>query len=185
VYLTNFTLEEHITAAGLEVKVERQYYLLVPADRDVHVPGASGQAVGQRVEDYERVPLANLDTVASGALVEVDLVIESKNDYEYLLFEDMKPAGFEPVELTSGYTQNGLGAYMELRDERVAFFVRWLARGRHSISYRLRAETPGRFAALPAQASAMYAPELRGNSEEIRLVVEDEAVEEGSPPEGG
>jgi alpha-2-macroglobulin len=37
----------------------------------------------------------------------------------------------------------------------------------------LRAEIPGRFSALPTQASAMYAPELRGNSEEIKLGVED------------
>ena len=83
------------------------------------------------------------------------------------------PAGFEPVDLRSGYTANALGAYVEFRDERVVFFVRWLARGRHSASYRMRAEIPGRFSALPARAQAMYAPELRGNSRGIRLRVED------------
>jgi uncharacterized protein YfaS (alpha-2-macroglobulin family) len=62
---------------------------------------------------------------------------------------------------------------MELRDEKVTFFVRHLARGKHSIAYRLHAETPGKFSALPAVAQAMYAPELRGNSEEIKLKVED------------
>jgi hypothetical protein len=55
----------------------------------------------------------------------------------------------------------------------VAFFARTLARGKHSVSYRLRAEIPGRFDALPARAEAMYAPELRANSDEIRLGVED------------
>ncbi len=88
-------------------------------------------------------------------------MIESKNDYEYILFEDMKAAGFEPVALQSGYNGNELGAYIELRDNRVALFVRNLARGKHSVSYRLRAEIPGQFSALPTQASAMYAPELR------------------------
>ena len=100
-------------------------------------------------------------------------MIESKNDYEYLMFEDMKPAGFEAVEQRSGYGATGLPAYVEYRDNRVAFFVRQLARGRHSVSYRLRAEIPGRFSALPTQATAMYAPELRGNSEEIKLGVVD------------
>ena len=64
-------------------------------------------------------------------------------------------------------------AYRELRDDRVTFFVRRLARGRHSVSYRMRAEVPGRFSALPTVGYAMYAPELKGNSDEIKLVVED------------
>jgi uncharacterized protein YfaS (alpha-2-macroglobulin family) len=62
---------------------------------------------------------------------------------------------------------------MELRDNRVAMFVRQLPRGRHSITYRLRAEIPGSFSALPAKASGMYAPELAGNSDEMKLTVED------------
>jgi uncharacterized protein YfaS (alpha-2-macroglobulin family) len=172
-YLTNFTLEDPITKAGLEVKVERKYYKLMPVEKQIKVEGSRGQAVDQRVEKYQRVPLENLATLKSGDLVEIELEIESKNDYEYIIFEDMKAAGFEPVELRSGYTNNGLGAYTEFRDERVAFFVRWLARGNHSISYRLRAETPGKFSALPAKAHAMYAPELKGNSDEIKLKIED------------
>jgi len=101
------------------------------------------------------------------------LEFESKNDYEYIMFEDMKAAGFEPVDVRSGYTANGLGAYMELRDNRVAFFVRRLMRGHNSIAYRMRAEIPGRFSALPTRASAMYAPELKANSDEIKLRIAD------------
>ncbi len=172
-YLTNFTLEDPIAAAGLEVKVQRQFYRLKPVDKSVPVAGGHGQAVDQKVEKYEREKLADLSTLKSGDLVEIELEIESKNDYEYLLFEDMKPAGFEPVEVRSGYSNNGLGAYMELRDNRVSFFVRWLARGKHSVSYRMRAEIPGQFSALPATASAMYAPELKGNSNEFKLRVSD------------
>jgi len=55
----------------------------------------------------------------------------------------------------------------------VCFFVRTLARGKHSLSYRMRAEIPGQFSALPAKAAAMYAPELKGNSDEIKLAIED------------
>jgi len=85
----------------------------------------------------------------------------------------MKAAGFEPVEVRSGYSRKGLRAYVEFRDERVCFFVRRLARGRHSMSYRMRAEIPGRFSALPARAYAMYAPELKANSDEIKLSITD------------
>ena len=77
--------------------------------------------------------MANLAELKSGDLVEIELEIDSKNDYEYLVFEDMKPAGFEPVDLRSGYTGNDLGAYVEFRDNRVVFFARTLARGKHSV----------------------------------------------------
>ena len=40
--------------------------------------------------------------------VEVELDIENKNDYEYLVFEDGKAAGLEPVEIQSGYNGNEL-----------------------------------------------------------------------------
>jgi len=172
-YLTNFTLEDHITRAGLEIKVNRKVYQLVKVDKKIKAEGARGQAVDQKVEKYERKELKDLATVTSGDLVEVELTVESKNDYEYIVFEDMKAAGFEAVNVRSGYSANGLGAYMELRDERVTFFVRRLARGKNSISYRLRAEIPGKFSALPTKASAMYAPELKANSDEIKLKIVD------------
>ncbi len=172
-YLTYFTLEDHIARAGLEVKVNRKVYKLIRDDKTIDVAGSRGQAVGQRVEKYRREELKDMDTLKSGDLVEVELEIDSKNDYEYLIFEDMKAAGFEPVEVRSGYGGNAMGAYMELRDNRTSFFVRSLLRGKHSAAYRLRAEIPGKFSALPAKASAMYAPELRGNSNEIKLQIRD------------
>ncbi|MDP1796462.1 MAG: alpha-2-macroglobulin, partial [Planctomycetaceae bacterium] len=172
-YLTNFTLEDHIEKAGLEVKVQRKYYKLTRVDKEVDAAGSRGQAVKEKVEKYVRTELENLATVTSGDLVEVELEIDSKNDYEYLVFEDMKASGFEPLEVRSGYAGNSLGAYVEYRDERVAFFVKQLPRGQHSMKYRLRAEIPGKFSALPTKASAMYAPELRGNSDEIKLQIVD------------
>ena len=53
-------------------------------------------------------------------------------------------------------------------------FLRRLARGRHSVSYRVRAEIPGTFSALPTIAYAMYAPELKGNSDEIKIRIVDQ-----------
>ncbi len=172
-YSTNFTLEDPIAKAGLEIKVDRKFYKLLAVDKTIKAAGDRGQALDQKVEKYERQPLTDLATLKSGDLVEVELEIDSKNDYEYIIFEDMKAAGFEPVDVRSGYNGNDLNAYMELRDERVCFFTPSLARGKHSVSYRLRAEVPGRFSALPTRASAMYAPELRANSDEMKLNITD------------
>lgn len=170
-------MEDPIEKAGLEVKVERRIYKLVRDESaTATVAGNRGQAVDMKVEKYKRELLVQgaggvSPPVESGDLIEVELLIESKNDYESLLIEDWKAAGCEPVDVRSGYNGNELGAYAEFRDERVVFFVYRLARGTHSVSYRLRAETPGQFSALPARIEAMYAPELKGNSDENKVQI--------------
>ncbi|MDR2756982.1 MAG: alpha-2-macroglobulin, partial [Planctomycetaceae bacterium] len=174
VYLENFTLEDPIRKTGLEVKIERKIYKLVRDESaTTTVAGNRGQVFEQKVEKYKRQPTESFCDVVSGDLIEVELIIESKNDYESLLIEDKKPAGCEPVEVRSGYNGNELRAYVEFRDERVVFFVYRLARGKHSVTYRLRSEQPGEFSALPAVIEAMYAPELKGNSDENKVRIQD------------
>lgn len=170
-YLTNFTKEDPIDAAGLEIKIERRYYRLTPRESQQVVRTDRGQIRRQQSGAYERRELVSGEQIASGELIEVELIVESKNDYEYILLADPKAAGCEAVGVQSGYTGNALNAYVEYRDQEVTLFVARLARGRHSVSYRLRAEIPGQFSALPAVAAGMYAPELRGNSTEFKLEI--------------
>jgi uncharacterized protein YfaS (alpha-2-macroglobulin family) len=234
-----FSTGEPITPAGNEIFVKREYYKLVP-----HPTLLKGY-----VEDRE--PLDDGDTVTSGERVETILTIEAKNDYDYLMFEDLKPAGFEAVEVRSGenldahqlksstvkrnsstdnvheikrgesfatvakaygvsiaaleransgmnprslpigatiiipsrplpgddsdYTGETRGVYQELRDREVGLFIDHLPQGVWEIRYNFRAETPGQFHALPVVGGAMYVPEIRCNSAELRIKVGDKA----------
>jgi uncharacterized protein YfaS (alpha-2-macroglobulin family) len=168
-YLSYFTLEDSIKHAGLDLKVRRKYYKLVAVDSESQARGDKGQALKVSTEKYKRVKIDDLSKISSGDLIEIEFTIDSKNDYEYIVIDDGKPAGFEPVSILSGYTQNNLGAFVETRDKLTRFYVRRLARGKHSMSYRMRAVTPGKFTALPAIATGVYAPELRCNSDEFRV----------------
>lgn len=85
-----FSTEEPVTPAGNEIFVKREYYRLAP--KQTLLKG----------EAFERKLMRDGDAVRSGERVEVVLTIEAKNDYEYLVFEDRKPAGLEAVALTSG-----------------------------------------------------------------------------------
>ena len=170
-YLTVFSQEDMIPAAGLEVKARRKFYKLIEEKPDQQVAGSRGQVVTQRGLKYRREEIATDAPIKSGDLIEVELSIESKNDYEYVLIEDMKPAGFEPVEVRSGWSYEGLASYKEFRDEKVAFFAERLPRGTHNLCYRVKAEIPGCFSALPTKVEAMYAPELKGNSEEWKAKI--------------
>ncbi|MBL7223633.1 MAG: hypothetical protein ISS72_07260 [Candidatus Brocadiae bacterium] len=53
------------------------------------------------------------------------------------------------------------------------FFVSALGQGEHLLRYRLRAEIPGVFHALPTVLYGMYVPELRANSEECLIKIVD------------
>jgi uncharacterized protein YfaS (alpha-2-macroglobulin family)/tetratricopeptide (TPR) repeat protein len=202
-----FSQEEPIPARGSQVFVRREYYRLKP------VPTLLKGVL------YEKEKLEDGAVVKSGDRIEVLLTAEAKNHLEYLIFEDLKPAGFEAVQVKSGewmvarelkeneverrfvqggrreeilipgagaapwswqseegYTGRTQNLHQELRDRRVAFFADRLPQGVWELRYELRAETPGKFHALPALAQAMYVPEIRGNGEELRIEVVDEGA---------
>jgi len=184
-----FSLEEPLKPAGNEIFVRRQYFKLV--NHPTLLKGIVS----------ERVPLGDGETVKSGERVEVVLTVEAKNNYEYLLFEDLKPAGLEAVQLRSGqslyirelksgaltdknaslmnfgsatdFTGRSVWVYQELRDRKVALFIDRLPEGVWQLSYELRAEAPGAFHALPVLGHAMYVPEIRTNGAETRVRVVD------------
>jgi len=161
------SLEEPVKAAGNEIFVKRDYFRLAP--RPTLLKGVQ----------YDKVPLRDQESIASGERVEVVVTLETKNDYEYLLLEDLKPAGLEAVSLQSGYSLSATSArgsapvYQELRDRKVAMFIDRLGQGVWEIRYTLRAEVPGRFHALPLLAQAMYVPDVRANGDEVRIEVRE------------
>lgn len=163
IFAEYFTLEEGIKSAGNEIFVERTYEKLVRKD---------SKTTGVLAEDTY-VPIADGDTVVSGDELRVTLRIKSLNDYEYLVFEDAKPAGMEPVALQSGTVYAGFCSNMELRDQYVSFFVTRMPQGEHVVTYNCRAETPGVFHTMPTKGYAMYSPALRANSSEIVVKVVD------------
>lgn len=172
-YLTYFTLEEPITKAGNEIFVERSYE--IKSVKETLMKGLK--------EDWK--PLNDNDTVASGDRIRVTVMMEAKNHYEYLISEDYKPAGLEAVSLTSGAgsavkldaegreTGETVPLYQEFRDQKAVFFIDKLKQGKYLIRYELRAEVPGQFHAMPNQSHAMYVPEIRANSDEMRIEVRD------------
>jgi uncharacterized protein YfaS (alpha-2-macroglobulin family) len=136
------------------------------------LPDDRGQLLERQRSAYQRVLIDDLQALPVGTLVEVELQIDSKNDYEYLMIEERKAAGLEPVDTQSGYHwDGGQVVYREMREKHVAFFFERLSRGQHVLRYQLRSEVLGQFTALPAVISGMYAPELVGNSSDQDLRV--------------
>ncbi len=196
-----FSLEEPIKASGNAIAIKRRYFKLTrnPEVKPEQGAGAATTtapavasakiAVGGRgimppfprprpaeppKQEFTRTEIKDGATLVSSDLIEVELTLDADNDYSYLVFEDMKAAGLEAVDLRSGSAWgDGLCSNVELRDTKVALFVDHLPQGVRVLRYRMRAEIPGRFHALPTNGYAMYAPEVRAISDETRLSVKD------------
>ncbi|MDD5198897.1 MAG: alpha-2-macroglobulin family protein [Terrimicrobiaceae bacterium] len=161
-----FTLEHPIPAAGSELFVKREYFR--QASQLTLLDGYR----------FDRVPWKEGESAPTDQRVTVVLTLDAKNDLDYVLVEDLKPAGLEAVDVRSGGLvdaegMNGerLPVYCELRDRKVALFIRKLPQGTWAIRYDLRTETAGEFSALPVCGQAMYAPEIRCNGESRRVTI--------------
>ncbi len=125
-------------------------------------------------EERMLVPLPPGATVTSGEEIEVTLGFTTDDDHEWLMVEDPLPAGFEPVREYWGWwgwSWDYWYSSKEFHDDRVSISMSELRAGTHTVSYTMRAETPGDYHALPARAFNMYFPEIGANSAESRIKV--------------
>lgn len=133
---------ETITGHGLVV--QRTYRKL----------NAGAQAVPQVGE-----PLA----VRSGEVIEVTLKLSAEREFEYLMLEDPIPAGCEVPDQgrVSIWEWDYWWADRVVRDELVAFAITRLPKGTKEIKYKLVAQIPGEYCAMPTQVYNMYDPRVR------------------------
>ena len=162
--LNYFSLEDTFEPAGLEMRIRRNYYRLVPdEDASALLAGRGGSVRKERVLRYRKVPLKDGETVNPGDLLEVELISTAKNDYDYVVFEDSMPAGFEYENPVSGWMRGYWAApiYAAYRERGARFYLRNMARGESNVFYRIRAQLKGCVTALPAKGYGIYAPELK------------------------
>jgi len=130
-----------------------------------------------------------------GDVLRVELTISTSQQLSYVMIEDPLPSGAEPLDaslLTSSLAtqlrnqgtlptaeQDGVPAWWwtwfpdhtELRDDRAALFVTYLAPGVYHYSYLAQITAAGSYRALPAHIEAMYRPEVNGHSASQQLLV--------------
>jgi len=117
-------------------------------------------------------PLTDSNRPQVGDVVTVRLELTADRDYEYVHLKDMRAAGFEPVNVLSGYRfQGGMGYYESIKDASVNFFISHLRRGTYVFEYKLRVTNAGNFSNGITTFQCMYAPEFNAHSEGMRVRV--------------
>lgn len=140
--------------------VARNYYLLRP----------------QAMENGQlelRPTKASVDQAKAGDLVRVELTVTSDQDRQFVMIEDPIPSSCRITERTYIDTEdwNYWWSQTIVRDDRAAFFMRYLEKGVHKLTYTMRAEQIGTSHALPTAVSNMYDPSQSANGGENLLKV--------------
>ncbi len=157
-YIEYYSTEQDIPAVAEGIGIKRQYFRLTPKTN------ADGSITN------ERSPLEG--TIKQGEVFEVELDVSAVRNYEYMMLQDYIPAGCEFEK--DNKQQRGYYYYhwsnKEYRDDRLVVFFGSYS-GQQKIVYRLRAETPGSYTAMPARAEMMYFPEIHANSTQRSLQI--------------
>jgi len=145
---------DKITQADSNVKMEKSLFIKKNTDN------------GQKLTPAE--------TFHIGDLVTVRLVIHVDRDMDYIHIKDMRAAGFEPVNVLSGYKyQNGCGYYESTRDAATNFFFERMTKGVYVFEYDVRANNAGTFSNGITTLQNMYAPEMSCHSAGITVRIEN------------
>ncbi len=177
-------LEKSASEGALYLTAVLDY--LVPPEHAVQAQGLSVERKLYRIKAQrygkewrlEYIPVKPGENLAPGDDIEVRLIIDNKDDLNFVIIEDRLPAGFEVRETKTDARFAGLNEFWnwyvhaERHDERMAFFLDNLSSGRHEFRYVMYPELEGTALALPASVWPMYVPSLKSESRpwEVRVV---------------
>lgn len=124
-------------------------------------------------DDGEKLkPVNDEKALRVGEKVRVRIELRTDRNLEYVHMKDMRAAGFEPVEVLSGYRwTGGLGYYQSTKDVATHFFFDYIQKGTYVFEYDLRVQHKGDFSNGIATIQCMYAPEFTAHSNGTRVNV--------------
>jgi uncharacterized protein YfaS (alpha-2-macroglobulin family) len=156
VYWQYFEQLDKVTAAASPLSVQKKLFV------------QRNSSTGPVLE-----PITSSTVLKVGDIVKVRMEVRTDRDMEYIHLKDQRAAGFEPLNVLSGYRwQDGLGYYEETKDAATNFFFDRLPKGTYVFEYPLRAQLKGDFSAGIASIQCMYAPEFTAHSEGTRVIVQ-------------
>ncbi len=178
VVVTGVKPADTVAAAGNVVAVERRVVAYQDPDR-VEPKWRDGFNCVEESKRPVFVPPPSLAQTVVGRKVTVRVVMKVREDVNYLVVEEPQLAGLDVIE--TGV--RGPFDRFERRGSALVFFFDHLKKGSEiTITYPCFAVFAGRFSALPTGASEMYAPEVWGRSDSMRLEVLVDASSMATPP---
>ena len=147
-------------------------------------------------------PATRIDRAKLGDTIRVKVTVMASSDLNYVVVEDLLPAGLEPIDTSLKVVDPKLKAQLEservklnrpkeidywapwfgwyynpwsqteIRDDRVTLRATRLPRGVHEFVYYVRATSVGDYFVAPAHVEESFFPEVFGRSDSGRFIIE-------------
>lgn len=123
------------------------------------------KAIYKRVATPDGEKWVNADSLRTGDVVQVNLIITAARDIDYVAIVDNRAACLEPIDqMPAPIWAEGLCFYRENRDAATNIFISHMPKGTYRLSYLLNVNNAGTFASGLATIQSQYAPAITAHS---------------------
>lgn len=109
-----------------------------------------------------------------GDKVTVRMILNADRPMEFIHIKDMRAAGFEPLDVLSGYQwKNSLGYYQSTKDASTNFYIQYMPKGRYVFEYDYVANASGKFSNGITTIQNYYAPQMSSHTKGTEVEIKE------------
>ncbi|WHF52332.1 MG2 domain-containing protein [Chryseobacterium gotjawalense] len=107
-----------------------------------------------------------------GDKVTVRMILNTDRNMEFIHLKDMRAAGFEPLNVISGYEwKNGLGYYQSTKDASTNFYIENMPKGKYVFEYDYICNASGTFSNGITTLQNYYAPQMNAHTKGTKVII--------------
>ncbi len=109
-----------------------------------------------------------------GDKVTARMIMNTDRNMEFIHLKDMRAAGFEPLNVISGYQwKNNLGYYQSTKDASTNFYIEYMPKGKYVFEYDYVANASGKFSNGITTLQNYYAPQMNAHTQGTKIVISE------------
>ncbi|MFC4687286.1 alpha-2-macroglobulin [Epilithonimonas pallida] len=113
-------------------------------------------------------------TLKVGDKVTVRMILNTDRNMEFIHLKDMRAAGFEPLDVISGYQwKNNLGYYQSTKDASTNFYIEYMPKGKYVFEYDYVANASGKFSNGITTLQNYYAPQMSAHTQGTKVKINE------------
>ncbi|MCE4067121.1 MG2 domain-containing protein [Chryseobacterium gleum] len=128
----------------------------------------------KRVNGEELQKISPETPLKVGDKVTVRMILNTDRAMEFIHIKDMRAAGFEPVDVLSGYQwKNNLGYYQSTKDASTNFYIQYMPKGKYVFEYDVVANASGKFSNGITTMQNYYAPQMNAHTKGSNVTISE------------
>ena len=124
------------------------------------------------VNGEELVKIAENSPLKVGDKVTLRMILNTDRNMEFIHLKDMRAAGFEPLNVISGYEwKNNLGYYQSTKDASTNFYIEYMPKGKYVFEYDYICNVSGTFSNGITTLQNYYAPQMNAHTKGMKVTI--------------